>query len=152
MGVADSIVAVDGAQEMLDINQTNLNSPRITYELANLFTWQPKIQYDLVFCAFWLSHVPPALLSAQLQMMWRAVKPGGRIFIVDEPVGGKQASGPIEGEFEQVRELNDGRKFRIVKTYIDYANIKANLAVLGFQDFYTWARGYFFFISATRAA
>jgi demethylmenaquinone methyltransferase/2-methoxy-6-polyprenyl-1,4-benzoquinol methylase len=149
--VVDKVTALDGAQEMLDINKAKLKNERVSYQKVDLFAWQPENQYDLVFGAFWLSHVPPDLLANQLKAMASAVRPGGSIFLVDEPAGGKQASGPVEGEFEQLREISDGRKFRIVKTYVDYASLKGRLAVLGFQDFFTWVNEYSFYITAVRS-
>ena len=58
------IHALDAAPEMLAINRAKLQSERVTYEQTDLFTWQPQQQYDLVFCGFWLSHVPLDALSA----------------------------------------------------------------------------------------
>jgi 2-polyprenyl-3-methyl-5-hydroxy-6-metoxy-1,4-benzoquinol methylase len=41
-------------------------------------------QYDLVFFANWLSHIPPQQLDAFLGIVARAVRPGGSLVIVDQ--------------------------------------------------------------------
>ncbi len=37
-----------------------VRADHVTYVVADLFEWQPEEQYELVFFAFWLTHVPPA--------------------------------------------------------------------------------------------
>lgn len=96
LAVARHITALDGAPEMLATNQAKLNASRVRYQLADLFAWQPQTQYDLVFFAFWISHVPAERMPAFLEQAAAAVKPGGRIFLADEPAGGRQLSGPVE--------------------------------------------------------
>lgn len=130
--ISQHLTALDGSLEMLEVNRAKLNDPRITYEQVDLFHWQPVQQYDLVFFAFWLSHVPPDALPAFLDQVSRAVKTGGRVFIVDEPAGGKQISGPNEEGLFQTRTLYDGRTFKIIKVYYDPADIGHMLEQRGF--------------------
>lgn len=61
---ARSVTAVDAALEMLAINQSRLGDARVRYVNADIFGWQPDRTYDLVFFAFWLSHVPPQRFEA----------------------------------------------------------------------------------------
>src|SRR4026208_645508 len=57
--MGDKVIAMDAAPEMLEIARQKLGEERIQYQQADLFRWQPDRQYDLVFFANWLSHVPP---------------------------------------------------------------------------------------------
>lgn len=148
--VSDSIVAVDGAQEMLEVNRAKLGSPKVQYQQADLFNWKPDATYDLVFFGFWLSHVPNDQLNAFLAEAARAVAPGGRLVIVDEPGGGKNASGPAENNAEQTRTLQSGNTFRIVKTYYDVNQLKDKLRGLGFGQVEAWVGDYFFLLSGIR--
>ena len=43
---------------MININRAKLQSGRVDYQRVDLFAWQPRRQYDMVFFGFWLSHVP----------------------------------------------------------------------------------------------
>jgi demethylmenaquinone methyltransferase/2-methoxy-6-polyprenyl-1,4-benzoquinol methylase len=83
LGISRSILALDGAPEMLAVNRAKLNSDKVRYQQADLFNWQPVETYDLVFAAFWLSHVSPALLAGHLEQLAKTVRLGGRVFLVD---------------------------------------------------------------------
>lgn len=82
--IGESVTAVDAVAEMIAINRKRVADPRVTYQEADLFQWEPTQQYDLVFFAFWLSHVPPDLLDPFFSKLRRAVRPGGHLFIVDQ--------------------------------------------------------------------
>jgi ubiquinone/menaquinone biosynthesis C-methylase UbiE len=149
--IAASVTALDGAPEMVEANRAKLNDPRVNYQVVDLFQWHPEEQYDLVFFGFWLSHVPPDRLPIFLDKVSRSVRPGGRLFIVDEPNSNSPLSGENEGGQFQNRTLHDGREFRIVKVYYDPTEIQSALAERGFRDF-TSARGqYFFHLSGQKA-
>ena len=149
--VAEEVTALDGAPEMLDVARTKLGgSARVRYECIDLFTWQPGRPYDLVFFAFWLSHIPLERLGRFLEKVTRATRVGGRLFIVDEPANGKRLSGPTSPESTQTRQLEDGRSFQIIKAYYDPAAIQRNLARRGFGEFQTFSGDYFFYICATK--
>lgn len=127
MAISQSVTALDGSPEMIEINRLKTGKTSIAYQAVDLFQWEPETQYDLVFFAFWLSHVPPSHLSGFFQKVARATKPGGRVFIVDEPQSNQNISGPnVEGLYQQ-RTLNDGRSFHIVKVYYPPEEIERNL-------------------------
>lgn len=151
LDISEHITAVDGAPEMLATNKAKLGSPRVHYQQADLFNWQPQGEYDLVFFAFWISHVPPERLAVFLQQAAAAVKPGGRIFIADEPHSGKQLSGPVENEMEQTRTLHNGETYRIVKVYHDPQVLQRQLEALGFTDIDLWVGDFFFSLTAVKA-
>jgi 2-polyprenyl-3-methyl-5-hydroxy-6-metoxy-1,4-benzoquinol methylase len=133
MTIGASITAIDGSWEMIEINRAKSGAAAIDYECVDLFNWEPKRQYDLVFFAFWLSHVPPSHLSEFLSKVARTTKPGGRVFIVDEPRSDSNISGPNIEDLYQERTLNDGRTFRIVKVYHDPQEIARELEKQGFK-------------------
>jgi len=58
--------------------------PRVRFLQADIFSWRADRQYDVVFFANWLSHVPPSRFDSFWKTVEAAVKPGGRIFFVDE--------------------------------------------------------------------
>ena len=130
--ISRSLTAIDGSPEMIEINRAKHGTAKIEYQCMDLFAWEPEKQYDLVFFAFWLSHVPPSPLSSFLSKVARATRPGGRVFIVDEPKSDSNISGPnVKGLYQQ-RTLHDGRSFRIVKAYYDPRKIERELLKRGF--------------------
>jgi demethylmenaquinone methyltransferase/2-methoxy-6-polyprenyl-1,4-benzoquinol methylase len=125
---ATRVDGVDAAPEMRDLALAKLQAAgKSNVELCvdDLFSWQPDRDYDVVFFAFWLSHVP----ESHAQRFWRSVhdalRPGGRFFLVDA------ARAVVEGNVihasrlpdreraTELRRLEDGREFRIVKRSFD---------------------------------
>ncbi|HLX32054.1 MAG TPA: class I SAM-dependent methyltransferase [Gaiellaceae bacterium] len=105
--LAERVVAVDANAEPLA-----LNTPEAELVQADLFGWRPPERFDVVFFSFWLSHVPEERFDEFWELVRSALADGGRIFLID--------SGPEEtepGDDRQVRQLADGREFRIVKRF-----------------------------------
>jgi SAM-dependent methyltransferase len=149
---ADSVTALDVSAETLAIAATKVPSDGAAVELveADVFTWTPPRRYDVVAFGFWLSHVPPARFEAFWDLVRASLAPGGRVFLVDNAVplehaaerlsaetGGPFGSAPwSETDLEQgvsVRELADGRRFRIVKRLWHPHELEAELAALGWR-------------------
>ena len=131
---ASTITAVDASTEMLVVNQAKVASPRVTYVLADLFHWQPERVYDALFFGFWLSHVPREQLDAFLRSCWAWLRPGGKIFFVDETGGPTLAPDTLvrQGQIE-TRTLNDGRRFEIVKNYYEAPDLVVACVHAGFD-------------------
>jgi hypothetical protein len=85
-----------------------------------------------------------------LDKVTEAVRPGGRVFIVDEPEGGMQLSGENEEGMYQSRTLHDGSTFQIVKVYYNPNDIQAALQKRGFQNFTSMIGECFFYLSGKR--
>ncbi len=119
--IADHVTAVDASAEVLAINQSKSSDANLSTVQANIFSWEPDQQYDLVFFGFWLSHVPPEKLDGFLKMVRGAMKPDGHIFMVDsrriKTIEAKDRHLPKPEDIYHVRKLNDGREFKIVKIY-----------------------------------
>jgi 2-polyprenyl-3-methyl-5-hydroxy-6-metoxy-1,4-benzoquinol methylase len=137
---ARSVTAVDASPEMLELNRERLvlSATRVTYVLADLFTWRPDHAYDAVVFCFWLSHVPRARLGDFLQLAAGAVRPGGRVFFVDSKCEGTSMASnhvqPTPGQEVMTRLLNDGSAFQVIKNFwlpteLEQACAAAGLAV-----------------------
>lgn len=132
---ARTITAVDASPEMLALNRAKVNDDRVTYVLADLFSWWPDRQYDAVCFGFWLSHVPAERLARFLALVAAALRPGGTLFFVDsrrEPTG-TAADHQLPAPDQQVmtRRLNDGREFQIVKNFYAPAPLAARFSAAG---------------------
>lgn len=130
--IAQHVTALDASPEMLERARRKVGDARVRYQQADLFTWEPEQQYDLVFFAFWLSHVPPELLDDFFARVQRAVRPGGQLFIVDQyaPLPDDLLL-PQEGIYH-TRTLQDGRAFKIIKVFYDLEVLEEELAHHGF--------------------
>ena len=146
--ISDRLTVLDGSPEMMAVNRSYNAGADVTYRCVDLFEWQPRAKYDLVFFAFWLSHVPHSLLDPFLDKLRRAVRPGGHLVIVDETPGESPVTGPNEGGMYQSRRLRDGREFRIVKVFYEPADIQAKLAERGFEPTETKVGADFFHLVA----
>ena len=130
--LGQEITALDAAPEMLQIARQKLGDAAVRYEQANLFHWEPRQVYDLVFCADWVSHVPPAQLDAFLEQVRRAVRPHGHLVIVDQYAPTAEDQRLATGELYATRPLHDGRRFTIVKVFYDLTLLQDKLRYLGF--------------------
>lgn len=143
----EHLTALDAAPEMLELNRANVGDARVQYEQADLFHWEPRETYDLLFFAFWISHVPAADLQDFLGRVRRALRPGGQLLLIDEPLGTKNVIPTFQNT--QTRTLNNGRTFTIVKEYYDPAVLRELLAGLGFGKIQVTRGEYFFRLRAT---
>ena len=78
---ASRVVGVDAAPEMRELALAKVQDAgksNVELRVDDLFSWQPDQDYDVVFFAFWLSHVP----ESDAYRFWRSVhdalRPGGR--------------------------------------------------------------------------
>jgi demethylmenaquinone methyltransferase/2-methoxy-6-polyprenyl-1,4-benzoquinol methylase len=120
---AARVVAVDANAETLA-----LNTPAAELVVADIFSWRPPQQFDVVFFSFWLSHVPEERFAEFWSLVRSALQPDGRVFLIDS--GPPEVAG--EGEL-QVRQLADGREFTIVKRFWQPDELAKRVAELGFE-------------------
>lgn len=132
-----SVTAVDASAEVLEINRRRVASKAVEYVQADLFHWRPGRRYDLVFFGFWLTHVPPAHFEAFWSMVGSCLKPGGRVFFVDNKRNAtsfaNQQRVPEAEDYVVERQLNDARRFRIVKVFYDADALESRLNALGWR-------------------
>jgi ubiquinone/menaquinone biosynthesis C-methylase UbiE len=152
--MCSAITALDASREMLAINRQRVASDRVTYVEANIFEWEPERTYDLVFFGFWLTHVPRDRFSEFWEKVARALAPTGRVFIVDNlrvengPRLDHSQEDPATGTM--VRQLEDGRSFRIVKVFHDPVTLNRSLESSGWSCDFRSAGRYLLYGTATR--
>ena len=109
-------------------------------------TWESPDEFDVVFFSFWLSHVPEERFEEFWALVRSALKPGGRVFLVDNAAGGESSHGRRSGDESETRTLADGREFEIVKLRRTQDDLRARLATLGFAlDLRVTANGNFLY-------
>ena len=124
VGVAESVVAVDGSAETLEINRGKLPAAAaVELVHADVFGYEPPGVFDTVFFSFWLSHVPASRRGDHWSLVRRALRTGGQVVMIDNAHGDRVATsgfGRVHtagGGGSEIRELADGRRFEIVKHY-----------------------------------
>jgi SAM-dependent methyltransferase len=126
--LADRVVAVDANAETLA-----LNTPDAELVRADVFDWEPRESFDLVFFSFWLSHVPEERFAEFWSLVRAALAPGGRVFLVDSGAGDTAHTGTGQADGEETRSLADGRTFRIVKRRWRPDELAERVRPLGFE-------------------
>jgi ubiquinone/menaquinone biosynthesis C-methylase UbiE len=149
LGHAQQITAIDSAMEALDLNRQRVQSAKVKYIQADIFTWLPDERYDVIFFSFWLSHVPPEYFESFWQMVGRSLKRGGRVFFVDSRYDSTSTArdhqlGDAQAHTMQ-RRLNDGSEYEIVKIYYQCKQLEAKLAQLGWSIIVNETPSYFIF-------
>jgi ubiquinone/menaquinone biosynthesis C-methylase UbiE len=151
------LTAIDASPEMLSLARQKMGNAAVQFQQADLFQWQPRQQYDLVFFANWLSHVPPPRLDAFLGTVARAVRPGGSLVMVDQYAPMPEDREIIvrdaeEGAIYANRSLRGGQTFLIVKVFYDLQIIENLLDALDFTVTVHKLDDIFFFLQARSLA
>jgi SAM-dependent methyltransferase len=143
VGHAQHVTAVDASPEVIEYNRDRLAGARlnIEYVVADLFGWQPPAAaYDVVMFTYWLSHVPDDRLAGFWSGVRSALKPGGRVFVIDSAAGGVPAddraawpSPPPSGGRPEQRQLADGRQFMVLKRYWGVDELESDLRSRGWS-------------------
>ena len=151
------LTAIDASPEMLSLARQKVGNAVVQFQQVDLFQWQPSQQYDLVFFANWLSHVPPQRIDAFLGAVARAVRPGGSLVMVDQYAPMQEdreiiVSDAEEGAIYANRSLRNGQSFLIVKVFYDLQILENLLDALGFTVTVQKLDDIFFFLQARRKA
>jgi SAM-dependent methyltransferase len=126
---ARHVTAVDSSVETQAINRSRLPADApVRYVQADIFDWEPpRAAFDVVFFGYWLSHVPADRLVWFWGQVAAALRPGGRVFLVDS-YHHERAAGDL-----QRRELNDGRAFQVIKRFWQPGELAAFAASIGWR-------------------
>lgn len=130
--MGNHVTAIDAAPEMLKIAKEKCGDERITYGQADLFNWNPAKEYDLVFFANWLSHVPPNAVDDFLSKVKKSLRENGQIAFVDQHAPSDADKAIAEKEIYAKRPLA-GQEFTIIKVFYDLEDLQKKLEVLGFE-------------------
>ncbi|MBW4500442.1 MAG: class I SAM-dependent methyltransferase [Scytonema hyalinum WJT4-NPBG1] len=137
LNIGKQITALDASQQVIEINRRKLGATNIEYRQVDLFSWQPDAEYDLVFFSFWLSHVPPTLVDSFLAKVYKSVRVGGQVFIIDsrfEPTStAKNHILENDGDIYITRKLNNEQEFKIVKIFYQPEELRDKLTQVGFH-------------------
>ena len=148
---AADVTAVDASPAMLAVAAARVGDERVRYVQADLFAWEPGRRYDVVFFGFWLSHVPPERFEAFWSLVADCLKPGGRVFFVDD--GYRTLDELVEGPSSPAirRQVNDGSSYRLVKVPHRPADLEEELKRIGWRITVTATAGPFYWGAGSRS-
>lgn len=131
---ATTLTALDASAEMLEVNRVKVADPAVRYLVADLFAWEPPETYDVVFFGYFLSHIPVALFDRFWALVARCLRPGGRVFFVDEGDHRIWNERWIDRRAGVVRRaLSDGSQHRAVKVLWRPDELALRLVELGWD-------------------
>ncbi|WP_373432330.1 class I SAM-dependent methyltransferase [Streptomyces afghaniensis] len=132
---ARNLTALDAAPEMLRIARVRMRGTTTRFIKADIFTWEPDRQYDTVFFAFWLSHVPPVEMEVFWDLLRRALAPGGCVvFLDDSPTKAEIEETVAEAQVPTMRRtLADRSQHLAVKVLHDAPVLTSKLHSLGWE-------------------
>ncbi|MGH2693264.1 MAG: class I SAM-dependent methyltransferase [Actinomycetota bacterium] len=134
LAYSDDVTALDSSPRMLELNRRRVNNPRVRYAAVDVFEWEPDGLYDVVFFAFWLSHVPTARFESFWDVVSRALAPQGRVFFMDEGAHDRWHEEVIDPSIPLVRRrLRDGSEHRVVKALWEPEELEDRLRGLGWD-------------------
>lgn len=115
---ASTVTALDSSKRMIERCKSKLKgNPKVRYILADIYDWIPDTTYDAVAFSFWISHVPNSRLDEFVSKVSRCLKPGGRVFFVDQREGAVKYETMEYPGGEIAKRTLDGRGFRVVKHF-----------------------------------
>lgn len=147
---ADRVTAVDAASEVLELNRKRTGGAA-DYVVADVFGWEPPREFDVCFFGFWHSHVPGRRFEAFWRLVGRALKPEGRVFLLDNAwLGDSRHLVSSTGEVAR-RRLSDGREFDLVKRIWEPGELEREVAAVGWNlSVSTTGNGYFIYASGAK--
>ena len=145
----------DAVDEPLDRARDRLVAHGLAAHIHVRDAWAaPDRQVDVLFCGFWLSHVPRNRLQDFLHICRAWLKPGGIFAFIDsrrDPDSGA-TNHPTPDNDESLRRLADGREFTIPKVYYEPAELEAELREAGFAEASVSTTPRFFLLGRATAA
>lgn len=141
---ASRVLAIDAAPQTWRIAQARVPPGTVQFMTGDAYALPAEAAgYESAFAGFWISHVPRSRLRAFLQGLHAALVPGAKVVFLDNRfVPG--SSTPIaerdsEGNTYQVRRLDDGSSYRVLKNFPTQEEIRhATQGLAGELRFHEW--------------
>jgi 2-polyprenyl-3-methyl-5-hydroxy-6-metoxy-1,4-benzoquinol methylase len=133
-GWADTVTAIDAAPEAVAIARDRVRPARVSFDVADVFSWDPGTRFDVIFFSAWLSHVPASRFGQFWQLLRSLLTGNGRVLFIDEHVDERGKEAYVAGRDDVVeRRLRDGSTFRVIKNFVDPAELELRLRGLGWD-------------------
>jgi 2-polyprenyl-3-methyl-5-hydroxy-6-metoxy-1,4-benzoquinol methylase len=131
---ADTVTAIDAAPEAVAIARDRVRPANASFEVADVFSWDPGTRFDVIFFSAWLSHVPASRFGQFWRLLGSLLAGNGRVLFIDEHVDERGKEAYVAGRDEVVeRRLRDGSTFRVIKNFVDPEELELRLRRLGWD-------------------
>ncbi len=131
---ADTVTAMDAAPEAVAIARDRVQLANVSFEVADVFSWDPGTRFDVIFFSAWLSHVPVSRFGRFWQLLESWLAGGGRVLFIDEHVDERGKEAYVAGLEEVVeRRLCDGSTFRVIKNFVNPEELELRLRRMGWD-------------------
>lgn len=108
------LTAIDASPQAIGIARRRCPAT-VRFVRADILRWVPERRYQLIFFAFWLSHVPSSRVADFFSLLRRALDASGQVVFVDEHVSQAcKEQATADPEIVE-RTLSDGTAHRLVK-------------------------------------
>ncbi len=120
--VAAAVVALDAARETLTIAGARGLPRHVQFIVGDAYALGPELgSFDAAFAGFWFSHVPKRRRREFLAGLHARLREGARVVLLDNlyvegsstPIAGRD----VEGDTWQIRTLDDGSAYRVLKNF-----------------------------------
>ena len=133
-GWADTITAIDAAPEMVAIARGRVRPAHVSFEVADVFSWDPGTRFGVIFFSAWLSLVPASRFGRFWQLLRGLLAGDGRVLFIDEHADERGKEAYVAGQDEVVeRRLADGSTFRVIKNFVEPEELELRLRRLGWD-------------------
>jgi trans-aconitate methyltransferase len=131
---ADTLTAIDAAPEAVAIARERVRPANVSFEVADVFSWDPGTRFDVIFFSAWLSHVPASRFGQFWQLLGHLLAGDGRVLFIDEHIDERGKESYVAGRDDVVeRQLGDGTTFRVIKNFVDPPELELRLRQLGWD-------------------
>ena len=119
---ATGVLAVDAAPQTLDIARSRVAAPHVRFVVGDAYALpEDEATHDGAFAGFWISHVPRSRMGEFLRGLHARLVPGATVVFLDNRfVAGSStpvAERDAEGNTYQLRRLEDGSTYRVLKNF-----------------------------------
>jgi ubiquinone/menaquinone biosynthesis C-methylase UbiE len=144
--VALNIVALDSSVETMRVAQSRMpgHEHKVTFQQGDAYRLAPDLgRFNAAFAGFWFSHVPKTKRRDFLCDLNVVLQPGAKVVLLDnlfvEGSSTAISETDVAGDTYQMRRLNDGSTYRVLKNFPSESELTASIAGLGVQQkFTTW--------------
>jgi ubiquinone/menaquinone biosynthesis C-methylase UbiE len=149
---AESVTALDSSPEMLERCRSRLGeNPRVRYVVADFYDWVPDREYDAVSFSFWISHVPASKLDQFVSKLSDCLKPGGKVFFVDQQTREVMHEDLVRSGGEVAwRTLDNGKRFKVVKHFYTPEEIRESFLAHRIRTKITCTPAHFFYVQGEK--
>jgi ubiquinone/menaquinone biosynthesis C-methylase UbiE len=130
---ARKLTAADASAAMIRIAGAKPESKGARFVRCDAYSLPFRARrFDAAFAGFWFSHVPRARRREFIDGMHRTLAPGAKVLFLDNrfvsgnstPIDGEDG----EGDTYQVRQLEDGTTYRVLKNFPPETELRETVA------------------------